>query len=459
MAVLWLLILSSWARLADASCSGMVDVPQRYSNRELIEEGDRLRDDVDFMTRLRQGRLKRLREELRRHNVTAAVIFDPINIRYAVDFRNSVLFYVRNPLQYLVVPTNESAKCLLFAGSFGSDALLEAFNGSLEFHPAIGATMASAGPRENEKIDDWVNQMDEILRPLAETSPFGKRIAVERFQERATRGLRDRGFDFIDAQIPIEYARSLKTEEEIVAIRYGIKVVEEGVHRLRDALSQPEANVTENEVWSILHSTVIACDGEYVETRLMNSGPKTNPWMQESGARRINVGETVQLDTDVVGPFGYYVDFSRTFTAGYGLPAFQATEKQKKHYKLALEMVKHNMELLIPGASFENVTFNAWPIPEEFQAHKYHVQTHGTGMTGEYPYIFHPSDWASHGYDGVVKEGMTLSVEAFIGSDQGGEGVKFEQHGVITKDGFQLLSTNVPPEPYLLEESPQLCSA
>ncbi|CAL1146938.1 unnamed protein product [Cladocopium goreaui] len=145
------------------------------------------------------------------------------------------------------------------------------------------------------------------------------------------------GFDFIDAQIPIEYARSLKTEEEIVAIRYGIKVVEEGVHRLRDALSQPEANVTENEVWSILHSTVIACDGEYVETRLMNSGPKTNPWMQESGARRINVGETVQLDTDVVGPFGYYVDFSRTFTAGYGLPGFQATEKQKKHYKLALE--------------------------------------------------------------------------------------------------------------------------
>ena len=30
------------------------------------------------------------------------------------------------------------AKSLLFAGSFGSDALLDAFNGSLEFHPAIG---------------------------------------------------------------------------------------------------------------------------------------------------------------------------------------------------------------------------------------------------------------------------------------------------------------------------------
>lgn len=35
---------------------------------------------------------------------------------------------------------------------------------------------------------------------------------------------------------------------------------------------------------------------------------------------------------------GYYVDFSRTFTAGYGMPGFEATEKQKKHYKLALEI-------------------------------------------------------------------------------------------------------------------------
>ena len=30
----------------------------------------------------------------------------------------------------------------------------------------------------------------------------------------------------------------------------------------------------------------------------------------------------------------------------------------------------------------------AWPIPEEFQAHKYHVQTHGTGMTGVLDAVF-----------------------------------------------------------------------
>ncbi|CAE7271622.1 dddP [Symbiodinium natans] len=423
----------------------------------LLNAGDQLRANTDFMRRLRQGRHERLRRELRRHNVSAAVIFDPINVRYAVDFRSMIPFYLRNPTQYLVVPADETSKSLLFAGSFGSDALLADFNGTLEFHPAVGATMASAGPREDEKIDLWVEEMDKILGKLAATSPHGKRVAIERFQERATRGLRDRGYDLIDAQIPIEYARSVKSEEEITAIRYGIKVVEEGVHRLREALAKPEVNITENEVWSILHATVVACDGEYVETRLFNSGPKTNPWMQESGTRKITAGETVQLDTDVVGPFGYYVDFSRTFTAGYGFEGFQPSEAQKKHYRLALEMVAHNMALLKPGATFANVTFNAWPIPEEFQDHKYHVQTHGTGMTGEYPYIFHPSDWESHGYDGEVVEGMTLSVEAFIGSKFGGEGVKFEQHGVIRKNGFELLSTGVPPEDYLLAGEEKFC--
>ena len=48
---------------------------------------------------------------------------------------------------------------------------------------------------------------------------------------------------------------------------------------------------------------------------------------------------------------GYYVDFSRTFTAGYGMPGFEATEKQKKHYKLALESWGGSGELRVDGST------------------------------------------------------------------------------------------------------------
>ena len=39
---------------------------------------------------------------------------------------------------------------------------------------APGATMASAGPREDEKIDDWVNQMDTILGGLGQVQVLSR---------------------------------------------------------------------------------------------------------------------------------------------------------------------------------------------------------------------------------------------------------------------------------------------
>lgn len=459
MVQLWWQCLLLNAIVADAVVTPAVACRQaerpRYSNAELIREGDALRNDAGFMQRLRLGRLQRLRESLRCHNVSAAVIFDPINVRYATDARSMVPFYLRNPTQYALVGSEDDGPLMLFTGGFSSEALtgdlVKSFDGKLEIHPAIGATMAAAGPRENEMIDRWVKAMDEILQKIAEKSQHGKKVAIERFQERAFAGLRDLGYEIIDAQIPIEYARSIKTTEEIEAIKHGMKVVEEAVNRLRDVIASAP-NITENEIWATFHETVIACDGEYVETRLFNSGSRSNPWMQESGTKMVHRGESVLLDTDTLGPFGYYIDFSRTFVSGFGTEGFQATTSQIERYQSAREMVKHNMGMLRPGVTFSNLTFNAWPLPEKYVKNRYHVQTHGTGMTGEYPYIFHPQDWEDHGYDGIVKEGMTLCIEAFLGEDYpGAEGTKYEEHVLITKDGYELLSIGVPPESYLMD--------
>ena len=36
---------------------------------------------------------------------------------------------------------------------------------------------------------------------------------------------------------------------------------------------------------------------------------------------------------------------------------------------------------------------------------------------------------------------MAICVESFIGSENGGEGVKLEEQLVVTRDGYQLMST------------------
>ena len=217
-------------------------------------------------------------------------------------------------------------------------------------------------------------------------------------------------------------------------MRASVRATARAVARLREAM---RPGVSENELWSVLHQGVIALGGDYIETRLLSSGPRTNPWFQETGGRRLGENELVALDTDVVGCHGYYCDFSRTFHSGPSEP----TRQQRELYKVAHEQVHHNIELLRPGVSFQDYSEQAWTIPERFAANRYYLSAHGCGMTGEYPYLYHSLDFADSGYDGVIEAGMTLCVESYIGEQGGHEGVKLEQQLLVTDDGPELLST------------------
>lgn len=112
----------------------------------------------------------------------------------------------------------------------------------------------------------------------------------------------------------------------------------------------------------MLHQSVIAQNGDYVETRLLNAGERTNPWFQETTDNVIGVNELIALDTDVVGCHGYYSDFSRTFHSGAGKP----TATQGELYKIAFEQVHHNMGILRPGMTFRDCADAAWDIPEKY---------------------------------------------------------------------------------------------
>ena len=74
---------------------------------------------------------------------------------------------------------------------------------------------------------------------------------------------------------------------------------------------------------------------------------------------------------------------------------------------------------------------------------------HGVGLCDEYPSIRYPEDYDEHGYNGEIVPGMTLCVEAYMGSENGGEGVKLEDQVLITDDGVENL-THFPFESDLL---------
>jgi len=377
---------------------------------------------------VRAYRLGRVREQMAAYSLDACILLDPVNIRYATGARNMQIFHSRNPARYLFVPQSGPVILYEFAGCAHLAEGLETID---EIRPAITASYAAAGDGIATVEAAWAREVGSLVR---EHCGARAAVGVERVNAGAALALRDEGFQLSDAQAPIERARAIKSAEELKCARASVAATEVAVARLRDAI---RPGLSENGLWSVLHQAVIALGGDYVETRLLSSGPRTNPWFQETGERRLGENELVALDTDVVGCHGYYCDFSRTFHTGPAEP----TPRQRELYQVAHEQVHHNMQILRPGVSFREYSELAWKIPERFVANRYYLSAHGCGMTGEYPYLYHSMDFDESGYDGIVEPGMTICVESYIGEDGGTEGVKLEQQLLITDTGNELIST------------------
>ncbi len=97
------------------------------------------------------------------------------------------------------------------------------------------------------------------------------------------------------------------------------------------------------------------------------------------------------------------------------------------------------MNLLKPGRTFRELAHAAWQVPDGYYRDRF-GPFHGIGMVDEYPDIAEAADWDGKGYDGVIRENMTLCVESYIGKPGGEEAVKLEEQVVITQDGFERLS-------------------
>lgn len=376
---------------------------------------------------VRLYRLSRVRAEMQKRAIDALVISDPVNIRYASGTRNMQIFCARNaPSRYLLVTAQRT---ILFEFT-GCEHLAAGYETIDKVRPSVTASFVAAGPAIAQREQTWAAEM---VATIGELVGPGATVGLERMNAGTAIAMSQLGVKVVDAQEPIEMARAIKSAEEIKCVVASLRATEIAVGKLREAI---RPGITENELWSVLHQSVIATNGDYCETRLLSAGRRTNPWFQETSSHVIGENELIALDTDVVGCHGYYSDFSRTFHSGPGRPS----DAQRTLYKLAYEQVHHNMEILKPGMSFREYADNAWNIPEKYHANRYYLSAHGCGMTGEYPYLYHHADFPASGYDGEILPGMTLCVESYIGEDGGREGVKLEQQLLMTETGIQLLS-------------------
>ena len=64
----------------------------------------RFREDEINFDNLRSYRLDRVKKELQKNNLEACILFDPVNVRYALDTTNMSVYHMHNLTRYCFVP-------------------------------------------------------------------------------------------------------------------------------------------------------------------------------------------------------------------------------------------------------------------------------------------------------------------------------------------------------------------
>lgn len=383
---------------------------------------------VDLAT-LRQYRYARVQEQLRAHDCAAALLSNPVNIRYATDSRNMTVWLLHNMGRYCIVPAEGPAVLFEYANRNCLDGIPRV-PAIAEVRPAVIHAWFDVAEHAEAVSRRWAAEIHDLVARAAGGRRL--RLAVDRSDLVGAAALRAVGFELVEGQQLLEVARSVKHAEEIACMRASLAVADLGMWRMRNAL---RPGLSENALWAELHHANIENGGEWIETRLLSSGPRTNPWFQEASERRIGSGELVSFDTDLVGPYGYCSDVSRTFVCGPAAP----TPVQRALHALAVEQVEFNCALLRPGLTFRQFTERAWTIPARFAAQNYGCIAHGVGLVDEWPAIgCDPNDPFLQ--DGEIVPGMVLCVESYIGEVGGNEGIKLEEQVLVTPTGHEILS-------------------
>jgi Xaa-Pro aminopeptidase len=247
---------------------------------------------------------------MRAADVAALVLVNPVSLRHACNYATCLPFQSRIPSTCLFMARDRPMDIF---GAYADGLYVD------RSRPPRGISFFDGG----DQIAEGARLLaDDLVNYLSEIGTDNRRVAIEVINPSVTQACLRRGLEVVDGMALAGTARVIRNEDELECIRWAIAVAEPGIAKVKEAL---RPGVTETRLWGLLNHTNLANHGEWHDGRMLASGGRINPWLQEASQRVIQSGDLVGLDTDMVGPKGCFCDISRTFLCGPAKP----TKRQK----------------------------------------------------------------------------------------------------------------------------------
>ena len=119
----------------------------------------------------------------------------------------------------------------------------------------------------------------ELLNLVREHGRDNMRLAVHKVMLEGLRAPESLGFEVMEGDELTVKAFVIKGTDEIKAMRCASHACETAVRAMEDAASSgvPSGQMSEDDIWAVLHAENIRRCGEWIETRLLAFRPRTRP--------------------------------------------------------------------------------------------------------------------------------------------------------------------------------------
>ncbi len=236
--------------------------------------------------------------------------------------------------------------------------------------------------------------------------------------------------EFKDVTPFIDAMRVIKSPEEIEVLRRNGKLSAEAV---KQAMLAGKPGVYEYEIEAAAMAVILRHGARrFAYPPIVGSGPNSCILHYAENSRKVEDGDIILMDFG--GDLDYMcMDISRTWPA-----MGKFTDEQREVYTIALEVQKASIEAYRPGVTAADV--------QKYVAKK--MKEMGINTRGQRGGIGHGVGMATHdvGPMSLLREGMVFAIEPGLYYPEKNLGVRIEDTVLITKDGCEVLSKDVPKE-------------
>lgn len=234
-------------------------------------------------------------------------------------------------------------------------------------------------------------------------------------------------FELVDFDIPFDYARAQKSDEEIASVRHSMEINKQGV---LDVIKAYRPGITEGALMGVAEQTFasLGCARNTMDMVQMGPNGSLRPQMVFPTNRPLQDSDGMMYGLEIAGEGGHWVEYSRPLMPN-GMDAItqDMMDAQQEFHVLVREHMK-------AGRTAEQVHKICMQPFVDRGYRSGHVCGHSIGMTMiEMPRI-------GEGFDFVLPENMVCSMHPHVMNEERTHSLYFQETYRVTAAGGEPLS-------------------